>query len=168
MSIWLVLVERLDVDDAALGLLGGVGGGHLQGSSAFLRSSSLVRSVTARWAAAALLRVGQAEGQHHLALPEGDGVVDGESRSSPPSAGVAGLDEADLGGHLDGDRRGSAPGRRASFQSGRSGSAMSLAAWASSGRPVLLGLVHQGGLGARWRGPRPGAFCRRRCTWKVP
>ena len=85
---------------------------------AFLRSSSLVISVTSRCACAACWEWVHAQRQNHLALPEWDGVDDGGLDLLAHQRVVV-LHQAELWGHLDGDHRGSAPGRAASSQSGR-------------------------------------------------
>ena len=98
------MLQRLDVHDGALGLLGGGDGAHLQGIGVLLQQ--LVGHLRHRvLGGSGLTAVLQAQRQHHLALPQGDGVHQ-RGLDLLDHLGVVVLQQAGLGAHLDGHHTG--------------------------------------------------------------
>ena len=98
------LHQRLDIHYAALGLLGDLDAAGLQLLGVLLEQfvghlGDLMLGLHG------LLGVIHAEGKHHLALPEGDGVDDAGLDLLHEQRVIV-LDQADLGSHLDGDHAG--------------------------------------------------------------
>ena len=94
------MLKGLDVDDAALGLLGGGDGAHLQHFGVLLQE--LVGGVgDGGLGGGGLAAVLHAQSQHHLALPQGDGVDQGGLDLLNHQRVVI-LQHPGLGAHLDG------------------------------------------------------------------
>ena len=93
------MLQRLDIHDGALRLLGGGDGTHLQGIGVLLQQ--LVGHLRHRvLGGSGLTAVLQAQRQHHLALPQGDGVHQ-RGLDLLDHLGVVVLQQAGLGAHLD-------------------------------------------------------------------
>ena len=76
MRLLFVCCQRLDIDHAALGLPGRLDGAHLEGLGVFLEQ--VVGHIgDGALSLHGLLGVGQTQCQHHLVLPQRDGVHDG-------------------------------------------------------------------------------------------
>ena len=98
------LLERLQINDAALGLLRDLDRAGVQRLG--VAQQEPVRHIgNGAGGFHRLLGVIHAQPQHHLALPEGDGVHDGGLDLLGHEKVVI-LDHADLRGHLQGDRAG--------------------------------------------------------------
>ena len=94
------MLQRLDIDDGALGLLGGGDGAHLQ------RIGILLQQIVGHLGdgilcGGSLTAVLHAQGQHHLALPQGDGVHQGGLDLLDHQRVVV-LQKPGLGAHLHG------------------------------------------------------------------
>ena len=108
-----------------------------------------------------------AERQHHLALPQGNGVDQGGSESFPPS-GCRCPGPGESAAPSEWRSSASVPGRAASFQTGCTWTARSLAACASSGRPDWLGLFNQLRAALSLLHLARASSCPPECTWTAP
>ena len=98
------MLQGLDADDRALGLLGGLDGAHLQHIGVLLEQ--IVGHIgDGGLGGGGLTAVLHAQSQHHLALPQGNGV-DQRGLDLLQHEGVVVLDQTGLGAHLDGDHAG--------------------------------------------------------------
>ena len=98
------MLEGLDVHDGLLGLPGGVDGAHFQHVRVLLQQ--LVGHVgNGGLGGRSLTGVLQAQSQHHLALPQGDGVHQ-RGLDLLQHEGVVILQKPGLGAHLHGDHAG--------------------------------------------------------------
>ena len=98
------VLERLHIHNAPLGLTGGLHGAQLEHLGVFLQK--LVGHLGHRaLGGGGLTAVLQSQGQHHLALPQGDGIHQGGLDLLHHQRVVV-LQQPGLGPHLDGDHPG--------------------------------------------------------------